>query len=313
MQKKVLFGIIIIVIVAIIALGGLFAYKYFVPLAQNKIAGWKTYTNTQYEYQINYPTNAKAEQDVGGGITLQYENGVIEICSVGVGACGNVPGIAGNEIKTITRKVNIDGKTYNIGGWIYEGSEYLHLSLPENMSVSLNIPGKNIDVENNLLKMLSTFKFTTTANQSQTDLSLNDINNATYILVGSAGDITAKFKNGNYQIDNNTDTIEASIVQDRIAFGDLDGDGRNDVAAIINIDYESGAGNNAVLYVMLNKVGKPVYFAQQFLGLMITVKSISINDGIISLDVINHGTPAEPQNVEKIIRFRLSGNKLVNF
>ena len=61
-------GIIIIVVVAVILFGGVFAYQYFVtqkqqiqtaglPVqSQQATEGWKTYTNTKYGFEFKYPT-----------------------------------------------------------------------------------------------------------------------------------------------------------------------------------------------------------------------------------------------------------------
>ncbi|MEK7562748.1 MAG: hypothetical protein AAB509_03665 [Patescibacteria group bacterium] len=68
MQKQkgisTLIGIIIIVAVAIVAFGGIFVYQYFTVKPQPDIqtaetAGWKTYTNTKYTFEIKYPDDFK--------------------------------------------------------------------------------------------------------------------------------------------------------------------------------------------------------------------------------------------------------------
>lgn len=45
-------GIIIIVVVAVVLFGGVFAYQHF-----TKTAGWKTYKNTQYGFEFQYPND----------------------------------------------------------------------------------------------------------------------------------------------------------------------------------------------------------------------------------------------------------------
>lgn len=66
-MKKVstLSGIIIIVIAVIILFGGVFAYQYFAiqknQQASNiqQTAGWKTYKNTKYGFQMTFPDSWK--------------------------------------------------------------------------------------------------------------------------------------------------------------------------------------------------------------------------------------------------------------
>lgn len=73
MQKRILIIIGIIILAAVI-IGGAFAYQYFLkpqtpmtnvqsnPNVQNsntQTAGWKTYVNAQYNYQVQYPSDAK--------------------------------------------------------------------------------------------------------------------------------------------------------------------------------------------------------------------------------------------------------------
>jgi len=167
MQKQkgisTLTGIIIIVAVATILFGGVFAWQYFATKYQNKVVSWKTYTNSIYNYQINYIQGTKIDENKNGQLTLQYKNGTIDICyQGGFDACGNIPGVAGNEIKSINREVRIDSKKYNLIGWIYKGTEYLHLQLPNNLFVSLNISGQPSITENSLVQALSSFKFINT-------------------------------------------------------------------------------------------------------------------------------------------------------
>jgi len=69
-QISTLAGIIIIVVVAVIFFGGVFVYQYFSAKANNQLqvknqtAGWKTYTNTQYGFEIQYPIGSQIKDNL---------------------------------------------------------------------------------------------------------------------------------------------------------------------------------------------------------------------------------------------------------
>jgi len=59
-QKGIASIIFIIIIIALLAVAGFFAYKYFSAQKANnqpinQTAGWKTYTNSQYGFEFKYP------------------------------------------------------------------------------------------------------------------------------------------------------------------------------------------------------------------------------------------------------------------
>ena len=81
MQKEkgisTLVGIIIIVVVALILFGGIFAWQYYFVKTNNqsfvasapqdlRTTGWKTYTNTEYGFQMKYPEDLKIEEIPAG-------------------------------------------------------------------------------------------------------------------------------------------------------------------------------------------------------------------------------------------------------
>ena len=163
-MKKVSLIISITIVIAIIAVVGYLTWKNFSQ--QIGTAGWKTYTNTTYNYKISYDSLSVIKENTNGQMSLNYKNSTLEVCFMGgFDACGNVPGVGSSEIKNITKQQSIDGKIYTINGYIYQGNEYLHLSLPNNMFVSLNIIKADSSVERNLLKTLSTFTFVSPTNE----------------------------------------------------------------------------------------------------------------------------------------------------
>ncbi len=63
-QKQLLLGVLIIILAAILAVAGYLVYKQFNTSreqvsGQSETAGWKTYTNSQYGFEIKYPANWK--------------------------------------------------------------------------------------------------------------------------------------------------------------------------------------------------------------------------------------------------------------
>ncbi len=182
--SKLAIVLVVAVVIAAIA-GGVFAWQYFAKktqtpaevlqsensdeqvtqVANNETAGWKTYTNDTYNYQIEYVPTAIVEETTGGGLKIKYQKGNIEICHEGVGACGNFPGV-GPEAEQVSKQISIDGEKYNVFGFILDGNETLGLDLPNDIRVRINIFPKNSDTESELLQMLSTFKFTTPTGQT---------------------------------------------------------------------------------------------------------------------------------------------------
>jgi hypothetical protein len=86
-MKKIstLVGIIIIIVVAIIAFGGVFAYQYFsksqTPITKSQTnsnvqtADWKTYTSGEYGFSFNYPADWSLQTTAAGVsvLTKQHE------------------------------------------------------------------------------------------------------------------------------------------------------------------------------------------------------------------------------------------------
>ena len=60
-QISTLVGIIIIIIAIVILFGGVFAWQYFATKnsaqIQGQTADWKTYTNSEYGFELKYPSD----------------------------------------------------------------------------------------------------------------------------------------------------------------------------------------------------------------------------------------------------------------
>ncbi len=86
MQKtSTLVGIIIIIVVAVVIFGGVFAYQYFATKTQsvastqqsNQTAGWKIYTDKEYGFEIKYLSNLSANVDKENGYSVAFRSGTI--------------------------------------------------------------------------------------------------------------------------------------------------------------------------------------------------------------------------------------------
>jgi|SRR3989344_5188897 len=124
MQKQkgisTLIGIIIIVAVAVVLFGGVFAYQYYTakseaqnpksetnlnvqnPNVQNETAGWKTYKNEQAGIQFNYPKNWQIIYD-----RFDYQTAACQASNGGQG-CGTKEAQIGLGIKQGEALLNIN-------------------------------------------------------------------------------------------------------------------------------------------------------------------------------------------------------------
>lgn len=99
---------------------------------------------------------------------------------------------------------------------------------------------------------------------------------------------------------------------ERTAFGDINGDGQLDGAAIL-IENSGGSGSFYYLAVVLNQEGKPDHAASLLLGDRLQVQSLSVADGKIDLTAKRHAA-SDPQCCPSEVSdqvFRLEGNQLV--
>ena len=181
-------GILIIVAVAIVLFGGVFAYSWYansksetinpkqIQNSNTEIVDWKTYTNNEYGFEIKYPlggTVLQIKEDELGNKTespnqctqISYESSFVYISLPPYNVnCGGTTGIGIDSIK-LSEQINIEGKTYQAEGWKlgpnYESLSFktdtgLHISyvIVEGLSSSDYKTSKELNY-----KMLSTFKF----------------------------------------------------------------------------------------------------------------------------------------------------------
>lgn len=108
-----------------------------------------------------------------------------------------------------------------------------------------------------------------------------------------------------------TERVHVGLVDDRAAFGDLDGDGIADAAVVA---YVSSGGSGTFLYLIavLDRDGAPVQAAHAFLGDRVRPQNLAIESGEIQVEALAHG-PDDPQccpSVSDTRAFVLRGNRL---
>ncbi|MEK7080650.1 MAG: hypothetical protein AAB925_02380 [Patescibacteria group bacterium] len=194
MQKKVstLVGTIIIVAVAVILFGGVFAYQYFTTKSQQnslqqnseffalrqktdqtqnlttETAGWKTYRNEKYGFEFNYPKEWHLwEANSFLGLVIIYPNDKSEQVlnktisttdEISFQPVDNLDGIKTQQISIgkLQWLYRIMPNDNPLDGGTEKGVEYLTaMNNNKYMDVATGLSNEEI-----LLKILSTFKFT---------------------------------------------------------------------------------------------------------------------------------------------------------
>ncbi len=110
-----------------------------------------------------------------------------------------------------------------------------------------------------------------------------------------------------------TGYVYVGIFKDKIAFGDLNNNARKDAVVILD-SHGGGTGHFYELAVMDGQYsGTLQYLTGKKLGDRVIINSITIQSGMIILDMITHG-PNDPlccPTLKKIIKYELSGNQLL--
>ncbi|MFA6190352.1 MAG: hypothetical protein WC711_02440 [Candidatus Staskawiczbacteria bacterium] len=187
-QKKQIpswLGFVIITIFIVIIFGGVFAWQYFfvkvpavveAPQVQNETAGWKTYTDVQYGYEIKYPTDWKKIGEYSSWASPIQENVSIDVVAYSNEAGGVItngcPGLGGTGIySTILGRKEINGLKFcryieispDMGGEKDQSVNYFTFNNDYRYLIRLStmITDGDLSYESDIFdKMLSTFKFT---------------------------------------------------------------------------------------------------------------------------------------------------------
>ncbi|HOD36146.1 MAG TPA: hypothetical protein PLR20_09380 [Syntrophales bacterium] len=144
-------------------------------------------------------------------------------------------------------------------------------------------------------------------------LSREALANAEYLSEFASGG-KARLKDGIYREKTASESAIATVItlHERYAFGDLDGDGSEDAAAILVVQ-SGGSGTFYYLCAVLNEEGTAVNVATLFLGDRIQVRDLLIRAGRIEVDMTVHG-PKDPMvkpTRETHRTYYLSGNRLI--
>lgn len=114
-----------------------------------------------------------------------------------------------------------------------------------------------------------------------------------------------------YMSDSAAENVHV-LQDDRVAFGDLDGDGVDDAAAIV-VNDPGGSGTFHYLAAVLAGQDGPVNVATLLLGDRFEVRELAISEGMILIVGLTLG-PEDPMccpTVEEIYSYRLEGGALV--
>lgn len=122
-------------------------------------------------------------------------------------------------------------------------------------------------------------------------LTAEQLKNGQFDLPGVDGIVRAvQFEGGVFQQGNDPAQpgYVSIVMTDPVAFGDLDGDGAMDAAAVLVENY-GGTGQFVSVAVFLNRGGLPVYVASHFVDDRALVNAFAVYNGEIYLDAIIHG------------------------
>ena len=146
-------------------------------------------------------------------------------------------------------------------------------------------------------------------------LTVETLKNAEYQSEWPAGG-AAKLADGIYRekyMEGAASELVIVLIPDMHAFGDLDGDGVED-AAVVLATSGGGSGTFISLEAVINDNGTPNHAATVLLGDRVQVKSVAVESGEITVDMVTHG-PDDPlyrPTLEVTQKYKLSGDTLVH-
>jgi len=145
-------------------------------------------------------------------------------------------------------------------------------------------------------------------------LTLDGLKNAEYRIIFNSVEKTIRLTNGLYQqgTDPSSPDFLTVVVNNPVAFGDLNGDSVDDTAIMFSEGY-GGTGINVSVAAVTNSAGIPLHKASVLIDDRAIIQSIRIESGYIIVDAIVHGDNdpgcCPSKQVTRI--FRLVGQSLV--
>ena len=138
-----------------------------------------------------------------------------------------------------------------------------------------------------------------------------DPSNAIFIF--DEGPITLKEGRREVEVAPGSAMKEETLLTDFVGYGDLNNDGKNDAAAIL---VQSGGASGVFIYLAGYVSGPVTYKGTNaiFLGDRVTPKSISINDGAITVNYLDRkeGEPFAAEPTVSVTRnFQYQGGTLI--
>jgi hypothetical protein len=145
-------------------------------------------------------------------------------------------------------------------------------------------------------------------------LTVEALRNAEYRSELAQGGV-ARLTDGQYEqeiVPGSASKITILMMPDKVAFGDLNGDGVDD-AAVILASSGGGSGTFISLEAVINEAGTPKDVASASLGDRVQINSVVIAGGKVTVDMITHG-PDDPlccPSVQTTRTFQLQNDTLV--
>jgi hypothetical protein len=129
-----------------------------------------------------------------------------------------------------------------------------------------------------------------TVTPTATGLTIDQLKNAQYQLGVRDDHAVVQFTDGKYQQGTDATTLDFAYIAltDHVAFGDLNGDGLDEAAAMV-LENFGGTGNFGMLTIYSNGNGLPVFLTSVLIDDRPMINSISIDNGEVFLDAVTHG------------------------